>query len=88
MRFSLKSPVAYELRGNKRWHGNMQIPSQRTSEPFRDFHCLMSYEPRYANTFPNSMNDAARQMEEKPPTTFVILNLLDSEVEYDYFPSI
>ena len=44
----------------------------------------MSYKPRYTNTFSYYMNDAARQMEEKLPMTFVILDLLGSDVEYDY----
>jgi len=30
------------------------------------------------------MNDAADQMEEKPPMTFVILDLLGFDIEYDY----
>ena len=48
----------------------------------------MSYEPSYTDTFSYSMDDAARQMEEKPPMTFLIFELLDSEVGYDYFLSI
>ena len=43
---------------------------------------------RYTNTFSDFMNDAARQMKEKPPTTFLIFDPLGSDIEYDYALSI